>query len=87
LKRVSENRTFRGRRLRVQAVALAQVGDGRLDFGAFAAVDHAEQVVRPVRQAARAAVAQRDRRLLGQGAADFADRSSGMSCTSMALAV
>lgn len=71
----------------IQAMPLAEFGNDRLDFGTFATMDHAEQVVWPIRQTARAAVTQGDGRLLSQGAANLADLIIGNVSTSMAFAV
>ena len=48
-----------------------------LDHRALAAVDHAEQVIRPVGQAPRALIAEADVRRLPQAFADFVDQGVG----------
>jgi len=59
-------------RVGLHGKGLRQVGNALCDFGAVFAVDHAKQVVRPVRQLPGAAVAQVD---LARGRQALAERT------------
>jgi hypothetical protein len=61
----------------LEVQAGAQLGDPRLDLGADLPVNHAEQVVGPVRQHPRTLIAEGHSRFAGQELADLGDRLVG----------